>query len=230
MNTNICEKLNILKQFDTPTICNALELVDENRHNFGYTDEMLICLNPRLPPIVGIAKTATVRSMHPPNKTLDEIKSERIEYYTYVNDGNYPKISAIQDLDGIKRGHGPFFGEFNSRIHKVLGCQGAITDGSFRDITNIPNDFQILAKSIKPAHAHIHIVDYNCQINICSMLVNPGDVIHADANGAVSFPVELINLVIQKSKEFVNSEKSIIDACKKSTISFEELMRLYKEN
>lgn len=227
-NEKINHLLYQLEKFDTPTICNALELVDSNRKNFGYTDEMLFCLRPNMQPIVGIAKTATCRSLYPSNKDSNTLKRERINYYTYINDGNFPKIVAMQDLDGNRRGHGPFWGEFNTRIHKTLGCKGVITDGSIRDVPNIPSDFQILSTGTKPSHANIHIVEYNVPVTVASMNVVPGEIIHADLHGAVTFPISLAESVIIKAKEFVESESEIIEACKNDeNLTLEKIIELY---
>lgn len=227
-NEKINHLLYQLEKFDTPTICNALELVDNNRKNFGYTDEMLFCLRPNMQPIVGIAKTATCRSLYPSNKDSNTLKRERINYYTYINDGKFPKIVAMQDLDGNRRGHGPFWGEFNTRIHKTLGCKGVITDGSIRDVPNIPSDFQILSTGTKPSHANIHIVEYNVPVTVASMNVVPGEIIHADLHGAVTFPISLAESVIIKAKEFVESESEIIEACKNDeNLTLEKIIELY---
>ena len=51
-----------LRSFDTPTICNALEIVAPERRLTGYNVKPLVCPFPDLPPIVGYARTATIRS------------------------------------------------------------------------------------------------------------------------------------------------------------------------
>src|SRR6516225_1841565 len=56
--------LEKLKSYDTPTICNALEIVDPARRLTGFTTKPLVCPFPHLPPIVGYAKTATIRTTH----------------------------------------------------------------------------------------------------------------------------------------------------------------------
>ena len=53
-----------LESFDTPTVCNALEIVAPKRRGFGYTTEHLFCIRPQLKQIVGIARTARIRSVH----------------------------------------------------------------------------------------------------------------------------------------------------------------------
>ena len=37
MNNNFLKKINLLRQFDTPTICNGLELIDQNYKIKNYS-------------------------------------------------------------------------------------------------------------------------------------------------------------------------------------------------
>ena len=55
-----------LARFDTPTICNVIELFDIRPRNRGYMDGRIKCNFPELPPIVGFACTASFRSDAPP--------------------------------------------------------------------------------------------------------------------------------------------------------------------
>src|SRR5262245_15180475 len=58
--------LKLLRQFDTPTICNVVELFDLRSRTAGYTDKRIQACYPKLPPMVGYASTATFRSAAPP--------------------------------------------------------------------------------------------------------------------------------------------------------------------
>ena len=42
-----------LKSVDTPTVCNALEIVVPERRGYGFTTKPLVCIRPGLAPIVG---------------------------------------------------------------------------------------------------------------------------------------------------------------------------------
>ena len=48
-------KLLKLQKFDTPTICNGLELLDPKYKIKGYSKEKFFCLNPKIKPMVGYA-------------------------------------------------------------------------------------------------------------------------------------------------------------------------------
>ncbi len=55
--------LETLARYDTPTICNAMEIVAPERRLIGYTTKPLVCPFPDLPPMVGYARTVTIRSV-----------------------------------------------------------------------------------------------------------------------------------------------------------------------
>ena len=86
-----------------------------------------------------------------------------------------------------------FWGEVMANIHKSLGCVGTITNGSVRDIPMIPAGFQMLAGSIGPSHAYVHVADYGIDVTVHGMKVKSGDLIHADQHGAVIVPTDKID-------------------------------------
>src|SRR5215212_2045518 len=121
--------LEVLGRYDTPTICNALEIVAPERRLIGFTVKPLVCPFPNLPPIVGYARTATIRAATTPSLQGQAARDQRAAYYEYVGSGPGPTITVIQDLDGANAGSGAFWGEVQSTVHKALGCLGVITDG-----------------------------------------------------------------------------------------------------
>ncbi len=60
--------LKLLRQFDTPTICNVLELFDIRPRIAGYMDKRIQACYPKLPPMVGYASTATFRARRRPHR------------------------------------------------------------------------------------------------------------------------------------------------------------------
>jgi regulator of RNase E activity RraA len=180
--------LEKLKSYDTPTICNALEIVDPARRLTGFTMRPLVCPFPQLPPMVGYAKTATIRTTHAHELDAKAQRAQRIAYYEYVAGEPQPGIVVIQDLDGAEAGFGAFWGEVMSAVHKGLGLLGCVTDGSIRDIDQWAPGFQVLAGSIGPSHAHVHLADFGKEVRVAGMVVRSGDIVHADRHGAVTIP------------------------------------------
>ncbi|NIP13998.1 MAG: RraA family protein [Pseudomonadales bacterium] len=201
-----------LQRLDTPTVCNALEVVAPERRGYGYTVRPLVCTRPELPPMVAVARTATIRAAHPGHLRGKEAQASRDAYYAYVDEGPKPSVMVIQDMDGEQRGYGSWWGEVNSNVHKGFGCLGVITDGSVRDIPDIAQGFQMLADRIGPSHAYVHPVDFGRTVNVAGMRVNDGDLIHADQHGAVVIPWEVAAEVAGAADTIARRERVIIEA------------------
>jgi regulator of RNase E activity RraA len=139
--------------------------------------------------------------------------AKRLDYLDYVASAPQPGIAVIQDLDDIV-GYGAFWGEVQSNVHKALGCLGTITNGSIRDIPMIPPGFQMLAGSISPSHAYVHVVDYGTNVNVHGMAVRSGDLIHADRHGAVVVPLDTITPMQAAADGLAAKEAKIISAAK----------------
>ena len=184
-----------LKSYDTPTICNALEIVDPARRLTGFTVKPLYCRYPEMAPIVGYAKTVTIRSTHAHELDGKKARTQRIDYYDYVASTPAPGIMVIQDLDGHEVGFGAFWGEVMSAVHKGLGSLGVVTDGSIRDIDQWAPGFQALAGSIVPSHAHVHLAGFGQEVRVAGMLVRSGDIVHADRHGAVTIPAATVDKI-----------------------------------
>ena len=65
------EVLSALRSLDTPTVCNALEVVMPERRGHGFTTVPFVCSQPQLEPMVGFARTATIRAATPPERDAD---------------------------------------------------------------------------------------------------------------------------------------------------------------
>jgi len=216
--------LEALRRHDTPTICNALEIVAPERRSTGFTSLPFVCADPALPPMVARARTATIRAIAASDLDPSEVKSKRTAYYEYVASGDEPTVVVMQDLDHIP-GFGAFWGEVNSNVHKALGSEGVITNGSIRDLDVLASGFQLLAGVIGPSHAHVHVVDFGNQVNVHGMTVRHGDLIHADQHGAVVVPDNLIKEIPAAVALIEKREKVILDACKAPGFNIEVLKK-----
>jgi regulator of RNase E activity RraA len=206
-------QFEFLRSIDTPTVCNLLEVVAPERRGFGYTVRHLHCPFPDLPPMVGFAKTATMRAQDRVPLGESGYMSKRLDYLDYIAAAPQPGIVVIQDLDEIV-GFGAFWGEVQTNVHKALGCLGTITNGSIRDIPQVAPGFQMLAGSIAPSHAFVHVVDYGTNVNIHGMAVKSGDLIHADRHGAVVVPLDTIDGMKAAADKVAAKEAQIIEAAR----------------
>jgi regulator of RNase E activity RraA len=222
--------LEALARYDTPTICNAMEIVAPHRRLIGYTTKPLVCPFPDLPPIVGYARTVTIRSVLQSGLAAAEQSKRRIDYYEYVGTGLGPRICVIQDIDGPDVGYGAFWGEVQSNVHKALGCLGVITDGSIRDIPQWAPGFQALAGSIGPSHAWVHAENFGTEVRVAGMTVRSGDLIHADSHGAIVIPHELAAKIPDACELCARRETPILEIARSKDFTLEKLKEALKRS
>ena len=202
------EDLQALEAWDTPTICNGLELVVPDRRAIGFTVEPMVAADRTLKPIVGVARVGMIRAKEAPRSKV----ASRLDWYDYVAEAGLPTVVVLQDLDD-RPGYGAWWGEVNSTIHKALGALGCVTNGSFRDCDMLAPGFQIVGGRIGPSHAHVHIVDFGKPVDVFGMNAVHDDVIHADFHGAVVIPAEAVRQLPAAIALVARREKVILDIC-----------------
>jgi regulator of RNase E activity RraA len=200
-----------LRSIDTPTVCNLMEIVAPERRGSFYTVKHLFCPFPHLPPMVGFAKTVTMRARD--KVSGPSYMAKRMDYLDYVAAAPQPGIAVIEDLDD-PAGYGAFWGEVQTNVHKALGCLGTITNGSIRDIPQIAEGFQMLAGSLSPSHAYVHVEGFGIPVTIHGMAVKSGDLIHSDQHGAIVVPVETIDGMKAAAEGLAAQEAKIIAVAK----------------
>lgn len=203
------EDLQRLSDWDTATICNALEIVAPERRAVGFTTRQVVPLYPQMRPIVGLARVGTIQAREGARAQV----AQRADWYEYVADSDLPSIVVVQDMD-LHPGYGAFWGEVHTTLHRRLGALGCVTNGSFRDIGMCDPDFQVLGGSVGPSHAYVHLVDFGRPVDVLGMHVCHDDVIHADVHGAVVIPAECVRTLPDAVDLVARREKVILDLVK----------------
>ena len=198
--------LEELRRWDTPTICNGLELVTPERRGIGFTTVPMTTAVKTLPPIVGLARTGLIRSKESPRGPIPA----REDWYDYVAADGIPTIAVLQDIDD-RPGYGCFWGEVQSTVHLALGVAGCITNGAFRDLDALAPGFQIIGGGVVPSHAYVHLLQMRCQVNIFGMLCDHDDVIHADHHGGVVVPADAVVRLPAAIDLITRRERVILD-------------------
>ncbi len=211
-------ELDALRALDTPTVCNALEVVAPDRRGSGYTVKPFVCPRPELGSMVGYARTGSIRAMQCPEATPEELTEARLAYYEHIGEGSEPTITVIEDLDAIP-GYGAWWGEVNTNIHRGLGSLGVVTNGSIRDLDDVAEGFQLLAGMAGPSHAWVRIEGVGHRVTVHGMTVDPGDLIHADRHGAVVIPHDVATDVPAAAADIAGAEAVIIAASRQPDFS-----------
>jgi regulator of RNase E activity RraA len=200
--------LKLLAQFDTPTICNAIELFEVRPRTQGYMDGRIRACFPEMPPIVGYAATATMRCAFP--KREGDVYGALDEQVDRFSDLPGTPIVVFQDLDDPPVA--ATFGEIMCSTYKAFGAAGLITSGAARDLDQVRQiGFSAFSNGAICSHGYSHIVDLGRAVRVGGLTVHAGDLIHADTNGAATIPVEIAADVPQVAAELAKAEANVLD-------------------
>ena len=216
------EVLKALQAVDTPTVCNALEIVMGGRTTEGFTKIPVVCADPTLPAMVGFARTARIRASQPSKRPAAEMRELRLAYYDYVAAGDGPNVVVIEDADWPDQ-IGAFWGEVNVAIHKGLGVAGTLTNGLLRDLGDLDDGYQVVAGALGPSHAFVHVEEIDCPVSLFGLDVRPGELIHADRHGAAVIPAEYIDVLPEGIDTITRKEAPILKAARAPGFSPEKL-------
>ena len=220
--------LTALRKADTPTVCNALEHVMGGRTAEGFTKTPVVCADPNLPPIVGFARTAKIRASSPMQRPVAEVRELRMKYYEYVSDGDGPNVAVIEDTD-FPHAIGGFWGEMQVAQHKGLGVAGTVTNGVLRDLGMLDEGYQVIAGSVGPSHAFVHVTEIDIPVTVFGMAVRPNDLIHADRHGGVVIPAEHIERMAWAIDVVMRKEVPILTAARTPGFNAEKLRAAWLE-
>lgn len=203
--------LRLLRQYDTPTICNVVELFDHRPRTAGYMDGRIRACYPKLPPMVGYAATATFRSAFAP--TTGNVYAGLNEQVAAFAELPGPPVVVFQDLDAPVAS--ATFGEVMCTTYKAFGAAGLITSGAARDLDQVAAlDFPCFADGVICAHGDCHIVQLNVPVHVGGVAVHPGDLLHGDCNGVTTIPNELAGAVAAACPEYMAAEAIVLDYLK----------------
>jgi regulator of RNase E activity RraA len=192
------------------------------RRGHGFTVRPMVAADPKLPPICGLARTGTIRAAAPSGRPKEKDRAIRLGWYEYVAKASLPTVVVLQDLDDTP-GTGAFWGEVHSAVHKALGAQGVVTNGSIRDLDMLAPGFQLIAGVVNPSHAYVHLVGFGQEVSVHGMHVTHEDVVHADRHGAVVIPHEVVRKIPAAIELMARREKVILDICRDPEFSVTKL-------
>lgn len=215
-------RLERLRRFSTCLVASAIESFHVRLPNSGFSDSTIHCIFEDLPPIVGYAVTARIRTADPPMEGGGYIY-DRTDWWKEILAVPAPRIVVIQDVDSHP-GLGAFVGEVHANILQALDCVGVVTNGAVRDLNAIEGSgFQMFASNLSVSHAYAHIFDFGGPVDVARMQIRPGDLLHADRHGVLSIPAEIADRILPVATEIKDRRHRIVDTCRCSDFSIEKL-------
>ncbi|SFS21885.1 RraA family protein [Yoonia litorea] len=211
--------LKLLTEVDTPTVCNAIEVVEGKRGFDRYTRGTVQCSDPAGGAMIGYARTAKISAIAPPTEAPEVIKERRMAYYKHMSEGPRPGIAVVEDLDG-EAAVGAFWGEINTTVHKGLGLSGALTNGVMRDLGDLPAGFPVVAGQIGPSHAFVHVREIGTPVQLFGLTIADGELVHADRHGAVVIDEAYLPELGAAIQKLLKTEQIVLSAAREPDFDF----------
>ncbi len=211
MRTISSDTLAGLAKYDTPTICNVIELFNVRPRNTGYMNASIQACFPQFPPMVGFALTTTFRSMAAPRKgDVYGGMTEQIEKFAELSG---PPVVVFQDLDVPCVS--ATFGEVMCSVYKAYGAKGIITSGAGRDLDQVEAlKFPAFTGGTICSHGYCHMLHVNVPVTVGGIVIEPGMLLHGDRNGVSTIPPEIASDVPDACREFAAAEQIVFDYLK----------------
>jgi 4-hydroxy-4-methyl-2-oxoglutarate aldolase len=210
-----------LRRFDSCVIANAIETFDVRLRNQGFSNGDIHCVFDDLPPVVGYAVTATIRSATPP--PVGHVYVDRTDWWSHILTIPTPRIIVVQDLDE-RPGIGAFLGEVHANILRALGSVAYVTNGAVRDLPGVHrSQLQAFAGGTSPSHAFVHIVGFGDPVDVAGLHVCAGDLLFGDRHGIVTVPPDLAPRIPATVAAMRSVDRRIVEYCRSSAFNVEEL-------
>lgn len=214
------EQLDALRRIDACTLANTIEGFHERLRNEGFVNSSVTCRLPEMTPMVGYAATVKVRGSAPPTAGS---YSDRTDWWDYISSLPAPRIVVVQDV-ATKVGLGSLLGAVHINILRALGCIGAVTNGSVRDLPAARAlNFPLYSGCVSVSHAYVHIVEFGTPVEIGGLKIQSGDLLHGDLHGVQSIPLDIAPKIPAAAAEIMAREQELIRLCQSPVFSLEKL-------
>ena len=209
-------QLAALAKYDTPTVCNVIELWDIRPRNTGYMNHTIQACFPKLPPMVGYALTSTFRSLAPPRG--GDVSASLGRQVELVRELPGPPVVVFQDLDEPTAA--ATFGEVMCTTYQAFGAKGLITSGTGRDLDQVEAiGFPVFTAGTTCAHGYCHILHVNVPVCVGGIMIYPGDLLHGDRNGVTTIPPEIASEVPEACQELMAAEEIVLKYCRDGQVT-----------
>lgn len=205
--------LALLAKYDTPTICNVIELFNVRPRTAGYMDGRIRACFPKMPPMVGYAVTATFRSAEKSRvgNVYNSIVSV-VDHFDCVVRSSHtaPTIPVFQDTDDP--GAAATFGEVMCSVFKAFGSVGLITSGAGRDLDQVEAiNYPVFTDGTICSHGYCHLPTIGESVRVGGVTIHPGDLLHGDRNGVTTIPHEIAAAVAHTTPRLVEAEAVVLN-------------------
>jgi 4-hydroxy-4-methyl-2-oxoglutarate aldolase len=196
-----------LLSVDSPTISNAIERFKVRPRREGFMGPQIACRFPDMGRVVGFATTCTIVEY---DEKFPPDPAERFKWLESIANAPKPCVCVVKDTCH-RKGWYSHWGEIVGTQVQVLGASAIITDGSVRDLEALRDmGMKVWSEYVVVSHGHIDVGQADIPVEVGGLIVKPGDLLHADCNGVVSIPPEILDELPAAIDAVLEGERSVI--------------------
>ena len=201
------DQLTALRALDTPTVCNAIEKFKVRGRVEGFCGMEVRCLSPQLGVMLGYAVTLKVDSTTPDGKQDDRVWRAWLEAMAA---SPQPVVVVMQDV-GPQPRKSAHYGEVMGTLSRRLGAVGVVTNGGLRDIEEVRRlGLHYFGPGLVPSHGQPRLLQANVTVAIDGVVIEPGDLLHGDANGLTQIPLSIASQVAEAAAQVREEEAELM--------------------
>lgn len=214
-----------LGQIDSPTLANAIELLEVRNRNTGFCDRRMRQLTPEMGVLCGYA--VTVQAV---TDTAEPCSREAgVDKYLQVCEAlevaPKPAVVVVQELGGRPE-RSAHIGEVLATLFQRFGALGIVSDGAVRDMAELRGlGFQAFAPGSVASHGNFRLEGVQVPVQVCGMMVRPGDLLHGDENGLISVPSGLRERLPELADRVRAKEKMVLDYLKGEEVTLDGIRK-----
>jgi regulator of RNase E activity RraA len=129
-------------------------------------------------------------------------------------------VFVIQDLDETKSGAG--VGEIVARVCRSFGAVGLVTNGFVRDVGFLETlAFRCFAEGTISSHGYSRFLSFGEPVTVGGVVIRPGDLLHGDANGVTTIPLDIAAAVADNCQAYIDAEQILVQAAESGDLRTE---------
>ena len=189
------DELEEIRRLDCSTLFFARAAI-EGFISEDFTGPEISCMYPEMGSVVGYALTSEWTTMDVDSPDLDFL-----DYYEWVEAQPGPKIAVMMDVDS-RAGRSAALGSMQARTLRRLGVGAILSSVAVQKPEPVrAASMPVWSTGVAAAHGSYHLVRYGAPVQIGRVGWQTGDLIFADAAGAIRIPAGMARDVLAKVRK-----------------------------
>ena len=220
-----------LHDFDTALLANTLDYIDPTPPHEFYMSGDIHSVTPGLGPTVGVAVTCRLDTSTPGGEADMDLYWQQLEE---INAMDLPAVWVVE-ADGSRPDHECILGDGVAKTLSTIGCLGAVTNGRVRDVAGLVTvPFAVYCRGTAVHHCALRMKAINVPVSVGGIIVEPGDVIHACAEGVIKLPIAPLERLIELAPRHRAVEHEVHALLRRTDLSLAEKRKrtgeIYQQN